>query len=263
MEKLTVIISYYKAQDNLKMIFEALSLQSSDSFEVIVSEDDNNPDTAAFLDEVSKLYTFPIQHLYQEVDNGFRKNEMLNRSIKASKTEKIVFIDGDCIPHRHFVKEYLQNFEKNTFLFGRRVSLGEQLSKSILVKGFKSIPLFKLISSDSIEVKESLYMPFIHRRKKEKGLVGCNWGIERQHLLKVNGFDEDYIAAGVGEDVDIEWRLKETGIKPKSMKYRAIVYHLWHPRTYTDEKVQANYRILEKKKKGGKLYCLKGIEKGS
>jgi len=94
-------------------------------------------------------------------------------------------------------------------------------------------------------------------------LVGCNWGIERKHLLKVNGFDEDYVSAGVGEDVDIEWRLKEIGIKPKSMKYRSIVYHLWHPRTYTDEKVQANYRILEKKKKEGKLYCLKGIEKGS
>jgi len=168
MEKLTVIISYYKAQDNLKMILEALSLQSIESFEVIVSEDDNNPDTAVFLDEVSKLYTFPIHHLCQEIDNGFRKNEMLNRSIKASKTEKIVFIDGDCIPHRHFVKEYLQNFEENTFLFGRRVSLGEQLSKNILTKGFKRISLFKLISSDSIEVKESLYMPFIHRRKRKK-----------------------------------------------------------------------------------------------
>lgn len=263
MEKLTVIISYYKALENLKVILEALERQSNPNFEVIISEDDSNPKTIEFYNSTKDKASFYMQHLFQESDTGFRKNEMLNRSIQASRTDKIVFIDGDCIPHKHFVKQYLLNFEEGTFLFGRRVSLGKKLSKAILEKGFTSIALFKLISSDAIEVKESLYMPLLPRRKKQKGLVGCNWGIERKYLLNVNGFDEDYTSAGVGEDVDIEWRLKEAGIRPKSMKYKAIVYHLWHPRSYSDEKVQQNYRLFEEKKKNGHLFCVNGIDKTS
>ena len=37
--RLTVIISYYKALDNLRLILKALSQQSCHDFEVIVSED--------------------------------------------------------------------------------------------------------------------------------------------------------------------------------------------------------------------------------
>ena len=40
--KITIIISYYKALTNLKLILKALNNQSNNNFEVIISEDDQN-----------------------------------------------------------------------------------------------------------------------------------------------------------------------------------------------------------------------------
>ena len=80
---------------------------------------------------------------------------------------------------------------------------------------------------------------------KDKGLLGCNWGILKKHLVEVNGFDEDYIRAAVGEDTDVEWRLKRSGIGSKSMKNKAIVYHLHHERSYSNEGVEKNRELSQ------------------
>ena len=58
--KLSIIISYYKNQSNLELIFLGLSQQSDDRFEAIVSEDDLNEDTFTFLDEMRKKFSFDI-----------------------------------------------------------------------------------------------------------------------------------------------------------------------------------------------------------
>ena len=47
--KLTIIISYYKNLNNLKLILKALNNQSVNNFEAIISEDDNNDETIDFV----------------------------------------------------------------------------------------------------------------------------------------------------------------------------------------------------------------------
>ena len=79
-------------------------------------------------------------------------------------------------------------------------------------------------------------------------------------MLDINGFDTDYIYAGVGEDTDIEWRLKAIGLKAKSMKNKSIVYHLYHPRGYSEEKVRFNFELMYKKQKENNVQCLNGIK---
>jgi len=260
--KLTIIISYYKNLDNLKLILKALNNQSVNNFEAIISEDDNNDETIDFVKKHKSDYTFPITHLNQAVDNGFRKNEMLNKSINASNGDVITFIDGDCIPHKHFVKEYLKHTNKGEILWGRRVMLGKKVSTQLLkTQGVEKLTFCKLLFSDSALVKDALYLPNINLTFKQRGLLGCNWGIKKKHLLEINGFDEDYIKPGVGEDVDIEWRLKALGLQMKSMKNKAIVYHVYHPRSYSEDGVQFNYRLLAKKQKENQHRCLNGIEK--
>lgn len=259
--RLTVIISYYKVLDNLRLILKALSLQSSREFEVIVSEDDYNEETIRYFQEHRALYFFTIRHVHQSADLGFRKNEMLNKSLRECKTELVAFIDGDCIPHRHFVKAYIRHIQLGSFFAGRAVMLGEKISAEILSTGkLDKLNFFSLITTDSHKVKEAIYNPFFPMAYKTRGLSGRNWGIHKNHLLDINGFDEDYTNAGVGEDVDIEWRLMASGIRRVSIKNRAIVFHLYHPRGYGQEGVQANYRMLEQKKKLNHLRCLHGIE---
>ncbi|MEM6770721.1 MAG: hypothetical protein AAF597_09075, partial [Bacteroidota bacterium] len=69
------------------------------------------------------------------------------------------------------------------------------------------------------------------------------------------------IRAGTGEDLDIEWRLIGKGLVRKSLKNKAIVYHIHHPRHYSVADEEHNFGILEHKKAAGRLRCHNGIEK--
>jgi hypothetical protein len=46
----------------------------------------------------------------------------------------------------------------------------------------------------------------------------------------------------------------------KSMKNKAIVYHMYHARSYTEDGVQFNYALLADKEKANHFKCLNGIE---
>lgn len=260
--KITVIISYYKAIENLKLILKAFNFQSFKNFEVIVSEDDFNKDTINFLEQNYKNYRFKIHHLHQNEDRGFRKNQMLNRSILYAKTDKIVFIDGDCIPHKHFVKEYVRTIKKGFFYSGRSVLLSKKISDLVLQKqSISRLNLLNLIFYKSKQIKSGIYFPFFPLSYKKRGLLGRNWGIDKQHLIEINGFDEDYITAGVGEDTDIAWRLVADGLKLVSVKNKAIVYHLFHKKHYTNEIVSRNLKMMKEKQRKNLVVCINGLKK--
>lgn len=260
--ELTVIISYYKALDNLKLILKALNKQSCNNFEVILSEDDFNPETINFLQEYQKSYNFPIAHAYQQKDEGFRKNEMLNKSIIKSNSEKLIFIDGDCVPHKHFIKNYSKSFKEGFILDGRAVMLDYETTKFVLQnQKLNKLNIFNLLFTKSTLLKNGIYFPLfpLSLKKSGRGLVGRNWGICKKHLIEVNGFDMDYTNAGVGEDVDIEWRLKSIGVKTLLMKNKSIVYHLHHKRGSYDKMFQHNYDLFNKKQIENNIFCLNGI----
>lgn len=261
MRELTIIISYYKALDNLQLILKSLNRQSSMSFEVIISEDDNNQETIEYLEKVKTNFNFQIKHLNQATDDGFRKNAMLNKAITHSNAEKIAFIDGDCIPHRHFVKQYILNIDSRSFCVGRSVMLDEKTTLSIKKnQSLEELNYFALLFSKSTKIKEGLYFPLLSLTFKSKGLVGRNWGCGKTALIEINGFDEDYVQAGVGEDVDIEWRLLAHGLSRKSIKNKAIVYHLYHHRWYTADNEIYNYSLMRKKIDANHITCLNGIK---
>ncbi len=260
--KLSLIISYYKALPNLRLILKALNRQSCMDFEVILSEDDANEETKDFLKAHSADYDFIIRHIFQQQDEGFRKNQMLNRAIGASSFDACAFIDGDCIPHRHFVKEYLRNMEENRILIGRRVMLGKKFSTKLMQQeSLRRLRFFCVLFSDSGKKKEAIYNPYFPVSLKIRPLLGANWGILKKHLLEVNGYDEDYQYPGVGEDNDIGWRLEQNGLIRKQMKNKAIVYHIYHPRSYGQKGVMANFALWAAKKESGHIRCLNGIQK--
>ena len=256
---ISVIISHYDKIDNLSIILDAFKRQSCTNFEVIISEDGNNNKTKEFLKTLK--YSFPIKHTSQK-DIGFRKNRALNKSIKIAEGNFIVFIDGDCIPHMHFIKEYYKYKNLNYIFYGRRVMLSKCLSDRILNKEkFNKPKLLNLILSNCKSAKEAIYSPIFKLHFKERGLKGCNWGIKKEELIKVNGFDESFVHATVGEDDDIEWRLKKIGLKKFSMKNKAIVYHLFHERKYYDSDRRINLKIMNKNKLNNCFVCKNGLIK--
>ncbi len=64
---------------------------------------------------------------------------------------------------------------------------------------------------------------------KSRGLVGCNYSIHKQDLLAINGFDTRYNGPGIGEDTDVEFRLRLAGIEVQPFTHLGVQYHLYHP----------------------------------
>lgn len=262
----SVVISYYKNIPKLELILLALNDQSAKgSFEVIISEDDNAADTVKFLSEHKNDFSFPVIHISQE-DEGFRKCRALNKAIISATTDFVIFIDGDCIPHKNFVQQYIRAKKNGTVLYGRRVMLSESISGSLLQKKNLSVlNIFNLLLKGCKRIEEGFYLPWIPQSlvKKTSGrLLGCNMGISKKDLLAINGFDEDYIAPGGGEDSDIEWRLQSLGTSTfYSMKFRAIVYHIYHKERFSKEMELSNETILNNKISRGFFICKNGIKK--
>jgi GT2 family glycosyltransferase len=92
--------------------------------------------------------------------------------------------------------------------------------------------------------------------KSNSSIVGCNFSLYRDDLLAINGFDEAYHSPGIGEDSDLELRLRNNGVRMKSNKLVAIQYHLYHPRMYavSDE----NRRLLTAA--SDTIRCRQGID---
>lgn len=260
--KITVIISIYKRLDNLEVILMGLERQSFKDFEVIVSEDNDAEVTKAFIENYRKNSSLSIKHVFQE-DLGFRKNRALNQSLRLSEGEIIAFLDGDCVPHKHFLKEYTNNVHEKVACFGRRVFLNQDYSKKFLQeKDLNMLKLTRLAFHVEEGFKYGFYLPYDWINTSDRaGIYGCNWAILKKHLVEINGFDEDYVIAGVGEDSDVEWRLEKIGVKLQSTRNKSLVYHLYHNPNYSDADIEHNHKIYWKKVAENKFYCLNGLVK--
>ena len=261
--KISVIIAFYKNLPFLDLILSGLQRQTYDDFEVIVAEDDDVPATREFVSKRSGELSFSLKHVFQE-DDGFRKNRILNAAIRVADGEFLVFLDGDCIPHRQWLKEYARSAGEGSAFFGRRVMVSERLTKKLLATGDrKLLSFYSHVRHGSERKEDGIYLPFFRKSSKGNGIWGCNWGVLKKHIVEVNGYDEDYVSAGVGEDVDIEWRLLAKGITLQSMKHRAIVYHLYHAAHYSAADLEGNYAMVKDKRAAGRIYCVNGLDQQS
>jgi glycosyltransferase involved in cell wall biosynthesis len=256
--KQTLIISYYQNIPFLKLVLESVELQSYRDFEVIIAEDDESLDLPVFLNQNS--YSFPIRKISHS-NLGFRKNKIMNEAVGLSNGEQLIFIDMDCILHKHFLYQYAKNLKPGFFGCGRRGMLSPKYTQLLLKNGLRNrITILQMLLTGSKIIEDTIYYPF-YKSKKNRPLLGSNWGILKKDFLAVNGYDEDYQSSSVGEDVDIEWRLKKAKMKALDMKNLAIQYHLDHPFHYNRERVLLNMEVKEKKESEGIFFCKNGIAK--
>jgi len=216
----SLIISVYKDTEALRAILYALSRQSRQDFEIIVSEDGRSDEMASFIAEVMRA--FPrLVHLTHD-DEGFRKNIALNRAIIRSRAERLIFIDGDCVPYHDFVRQHLEHVAPGLACAGRRVELGPRLSRRLIdspeyIERLEN-PWWYLLLGPSMHTngvknyEVGLPSRWLHRGAKATRIVGCNFSCTKADILAINGFNEDYHAPGLGEDSDVEWRLRANGV---------------------------------------------------
>lgn len=262
----TVIISIYRDTEALEVILYALEQQTESDFSVVVSEDGMAPEVSAFL--AQRNSPLHIQHLQQE-DKGFRKNRALNRAVLAAPSDLLIFIDGDCVPHREFVRAHLRYAKRGLVNCGRRVNLGPKFSTALRAEPSRLRELSHIWTyvghayeflRDGIKNYElGFYAPWLQPlMRKDTAILGCNFSLHRDDLLAINGFNEEYQSPGLGEDTDIEVRLRRNGASVRSNKLIALQYHLYHPKAYLVSK--QNRALLKLAREGGSVYCTQGLD---
>lgn len=272
MSKASLIISVYNKIRNLELILAALSIQTFKDFEIIISDDGSGSEMKDFVTERMNRADLNIKHVWQE-DDGFRKNKILNQCIRKSESDYLIFIDGDCIPHSEFIEAHYIHRKDNTALFGRRVYLGKEISDlltvdKILNKSYQKLN-FKLIKESLLHKPEGSYNAEegiiiknkVMRKlliKSDVGILGSNFSLPKELLTAINGFDENFIGPGYGEDTDIERRLRLFGAEIRSIRNLSVQYHIFHKKTIESE---ANKLYYDKVKHDSEYFCSNGLVK--
>jgi glycosyltransferase involved in cell wall biosynthesis len=265
----TVVISVYNDPGALGCIVAALRQQTEKRFQAVLSEDGQCVSMRRAADEMRR--DFPdLVHLTQE-DRGFRKTRALNRALLAAAAERLLFLDGDCVPHRRWVEDHLRHAAPGKVCVGRRVNLGPRSSHWLRrrpqrIRLFQnrlcyllSAPLLRLDGTRNYEV--GLASPLLQtlHGEKRRFILGCNFSCAKGDLLAINGFNEDFVHPGAGEDTDLEWRLESRGVRLSSLRFLAPVFHLHHGANWTTS--PENERIMQAAKERHEAYCRNGIEK--
>ncbi|MCK5883441.1 MAG: glycosyltransferase [Bacteriovoracaceae bacterium] len=254
--KISVICSTYNQPHFLEMVLDSLFYQKNSSFELIVADDGSGVETRELISDLKERAPFPVKHLWHE-DNGWQKSQIHNRAIRETEGDLLIFIDGDCILHPHFVDDHYQIFKKhksNYVMMGRRVELGEAITEGLTPSNYRSwlLSLFpiKLFLSDSISSMRrysfsSKIMRTIFKADKVRDLLGCNFSLSKESMYQINGFNEAYER---GEDGDIFVRLRNSGHNCLGMKYYAPMFHLYHGRgnyQYVDDNYHRIFKLTD------------------
>jgi glycosyltransferase involved in cell wall biosynthesis len=234
--RICVILTTYNRPDALGLVLDGYLGQHPRDFELLVADDGSADDTRQLVEDYARRAPFPLRHVWQE-DRGFRPGAARNRALASTRAEYILFSDGDCVPPRDFVARHARLAEPGHFLSGNRILLTEAFTARVLQERLplhawgtrrwlaawlrgginRSLPLIALPDGN-----------FRKRAPQQwEGVKTCNLSAWRADLMRVNGFDESYSGWGL-EDSDLVIRLLHAGVRHKSARFAAPVFHLWH-----------------------------------
>jgi glycosyltransferase involved in cell wall biosynthesis len=248
---ISVIVSASNSATYLEKVLIGLSCQDRLPDEVIVADDGSSDATPEVIAAASVAKLFPISHLWQE-PNGFRKCRILNRAIASTKSDYLIFIDGDCVPRRDFIARHGRRAAPGRFLSGGVFRLPRRLSQSIERSDIADGRLFdrRWLQAEGVRVPTAskVGIPgwagyfFSKLTTTRATFNGHNSSAWRDDVIRVNGFDERMVYGGL--DREFGERLENAGVRGYGVRYETVCVHLDHDRSYVDKAGwEANYAI--------------------
>jgi glycosyltransferase involved in cell wall biosynthesis len=232
---LSVVVATYEWPDALEAVLRSLAEQSDRGFEVVVADDGSGPDTEAVAARWANA--LPLRHVRQE-DDGYRLARVRNLGASAARGDYLVFVDGDVVPRRHFVRSLRQAAVPGWFVAGKRLLLDASLSARVLAD---AVPIQRwsfahwALHHEHVRPLRAL-TPRDRRRAGRDGLpefephadgYGFLLGLHRTDFQRVNGYDARFAGWG-GEDVDMAVRLRRAGLRCGWAGPQSTLLHLWH-----------------------------------
>ncbi|HRD58049.1 MAG TPA: glycosyltransferase family 2 protein [Ferruginibacter sp.] len=268
--KLSVIFTTYNSPDWLQKTVWGYWHQSFTDFEIIIADDGSGEETKSLITQLQSQSPVPIRHVWHE-DAGFRKCEILNKAIVAAQTDYLVFTDGDCIPHKDFLKVHDEEKKSGYFLSGGYFKLPMNISKLITQEDIANGRCFELKWLKQQGLPSSFKNTKLFFNKGFASVMntvtptnaswnGHNASGWKKDIIAVNGYNEEMKYGAL--DRELGERLMNNGIKPKQIRYSAVCLHLDHSRSYKNQKdIDHNKAIREKVKKEKITRAAVGIDK--
>lgn len=257
----SVIISTYNQPNWLALVLHSYNIQTTTNFEIVIADDGSDEQTKRVIDNFSEESKLNITHVWQQ-DNGFQKTKILNKAIQASKTDYLIFTDGDCIARKDFVDTHLKLRQINCALSGGYfkliASISQKITPDVITEQMcfnkhwllsngqpKSFKFNKLTASNLKANLLNMLTP------TKATFDGMNVSCFKKDILAVNGFDERMKYGG--EDREVGERMMNNGIKFKQIRYSAICVHLYHNRPYKKTEAEIENQKIRTLTKANRL----------
>jgi glycosyltransferase involved in cell wall biosynthesis len=266
--QISVVLSTYNSPQWLEKVLWGYHHQQFRDFEIVIADDGSDDRTRELIERMRAATGLTLKHVWQE-DAGFRKCRILNRAIMETAYEYLVFSDGDCIPRRDFLQIHATQARPGHFLSGSYFKLPMATSCAITPDDIASGDCFRMdwlrrhgLRSwrKTAKLRAGPRMAQLLNRLTTTrcNLKGSNASAWKQDILAVNGFDERMPWGG--EDREFGVRLRNLGIRPRHVRFNAIVIHLDHARGYVDPvQVQANRQLRQHNERKGVHWTDYGI----
>jgi len=231
----TIVIAVYNDWPLLECLLASLKAQWHHQFDVAIADDGSNATFVAHVRQAQQQrYPFKIHHHWQ-ADNGFGKTIVMNQAVANAQNPYLIFIDGDCIPQKHFVDDHLRLARKGQCLAGRRVDLPRDVMQVLdmthpdtLWRRHIARLVWMSLTQRARNIEKGLRIGLERVNlfaNKARGIVGCNFSIFREDLLAINGFDERFNTTWGAEDSDVDRRLRLNGVRVQRAFMCAAMIH--------------------------------------
>lgn len=258
--KTSLVITTYNWPEALNLCLKSVKRQHVLPGEVIVADDGSAEATRRLIDEIRKELPVPLIHVWQE-DRGYRKTRIVNRAVKQTTGEYLIFTDGDIILHPFFIADHIKNIHPEYFLQGSRGMLTPQKTASMIRTGNIGLTLFsKGIVHRLNVVRSKLLSRFIHvHPASPKHIIGCNYSFWKKDYIAANGLNNSFDNSWGHDDSEFAARLINNGVKRKKIKFQAVCYHLFHTH-YACDNEKEHWRVFEQTVAGKIKRCENGYE---
>lgn len=259
--KISLIITTYNWPEALELVLLSVMNQTVFPYEVIIADDGSKSETKKLIEAFQNKFPVQLVHIWHE-DNGFRRSTVLNLAISKSIGDYIIQLDGDCIIHKNFISDHLDSIEKKTYLYGSRVTIVKEYLNTLFSN---KITVFNYFNKGLRNRNRNIHLPFLgtllykKKNKLSNKLRGCNLSYWKQDFINVNGYNEDMTGWG-REDSELIIRMMNSGINGKRLKFKAIIYHIWHKES-SKEKLDLNHSIQQNAIENKLVWCKNGVDK--
>ena len=257
--RVSLIVSTYNAADYLARVLRAVARQTALPDEVLLADDGSGEETRKLFADWTAAQAIAAQHLWQPHE-GFRKTGILNRAIAGARGDYLVCLDGDMIPHPRFVEDHKKLARSACFVQGHRALIGKRAAGWFGTGSFRRDRRRACWQGQLSGWKNAFRWPrpLVRRRGDLRGVRGCNLGVWRQDLVRVNGYDEAFVGWG-REDSELAVRLMNAGVQRLDARGWALSYHLWHPPASRSE-LPANDELLATALATRATRCANGLD---